>query len=92
MQLTLWEDQIPKLQRKKKAQLVFSTKPYSITGANDCQILGHTLRAWDLAGCSVCLDCGVNIFCPQCITSHPYDATAIPVLCEHHEESQQVSA
>jgi len=85
MQQTLWGDQIPTRRRKTNVIPLQTATPYSITG-NDCEILGHTLRAWDLAGCTICLDCGVHIFCPRCITAHPQDATAIALLCERHEE------
>jgi hypothetical protein len=88
MQLTLWGETIPTRRSRKKTIPRSAATPYSITGTNDCQIIGHTLRGWDLAGCTICLDCGVSIFCPECITSHPQDTTAIPVLCERHTESQ----
>ena len=91
MQLTLWGEQLP-TRRRKKAIPRSATTPFSITGTHDCAILGHTLREWDLSGCSVCLDCGVSIYCPQCITAHPQDDTALALLCNLHEESQQVSA
>ncbi len=93
MQQTLWGDQIPKRRRKKNVIPLTSTTPFSITG-NDCQILGHTLQEWDLAGCTICIDCGVHIFCPRCIAKHPQDDTAIAMLCERHEAPQerQVSA
>ena len=93
MQQTLWGNQIPKRRRKTKVIPLQSATPYSITG-NDCQILGHTLREWDLAGCTVCIDCGVHIFCPRCIVTHPQDENAIAMLCERHEAPQesQVSA
>jgi hypothetical protein len=87
MQLTLWGDTIPTRRRKKISPRI-ATKPYSITGANDCQIIGHTLREWDLAGCTTCLDCGVSIYCPECIINHPHDEKAIAVVCSRHQESQ----
>ena len=91
--LDLWGEKIPQLRRKRKVIPLTSATPYSITG-NDCEILGHTLREWDLAGCTICLDCNVRIFCPRCTTKHPQDETAIAILCERHEEAQesQVSA
>jgi hypothetical protein len=88
MQQTLWGDQKPKRRRKTNVNPLQSATPYSITG-NDCQYFGHTLRAWDLAGCTTCLDCSVNIFCPQCLASHPQDASAIALLCERHEQPQE---
>ena len=93
MQQTLWGDQIPKRRRKPNVIPLQTAPSYSITG-NDCQILGHTLREWDLAGCTICTDCSVKIFCPRCIARHPQDDTAIAMLCERHEEPQesQVSA
>ncbi len=87
MQQTLWGDTIP-TRRSRKKVIPRRATPYSITGTNDCQIIGHTLREWDLAGCTICLDCGVSIYCPCCITKHPLDETAIAVYCERHEESQ----
>ena len=90
----LWGEKISgQRKRKKTIQLSSTATPYSITG-NDCEILGHTLSLWDLAGCNVCLDCGVKIFCPRCITMHPQVESAIAVMCERHEEPQesQVSA
>ena len=93
MQLTLWDDRIPKRRRKTKVFPLQTAASYSIT-TNDCEILGHTLREWDLAGCNICTDCKVKIFCPCCIAAHPQDTNAIPMLCERHEEPQesQVSA
>jgi hypothetical protein len=85
MQLTLWGEQLPKRRSRKKPHSVISTEPYSITD-NDCEILGHTLREWDLAGCSVCIDCHISIFCPDCTNAHPTDANAIPLCCPLHEE------
>jgi hypothetical protein len=87
MQQTLWGETIPTHRSRKKTIPHSEATPYSITG-NDCTILGHTLREWDLAGCTTCLDCGVSIYCPQCITHHPYVEMAIAVLCERHQESQ----
>ena len=84
MQQTLWGERLPQ-RRRKKINPLTSTAPFSITG-NDCEILGHTLRVWDLAGCTVCIDCSVRIFCPSCITRHPLDENAIALLCERHEE------
>ena len=87
MQQTLWGETIPTRSRKKA--IPRSSPPtYSITGANDCQIIGHTLREWDLSGCTICLDCGISIYSPQCISAHPQDEQAIPLLCERHTESQ----
>jgi hypothetical protein len=86
MQQTLWEEKIPNRRRKKKIIPLIPATPYSVTG-NDCEALGHTLRAWDLAGCTICIDCGVKIFCRRCIAKHPQDETAIPILCELHQES-----
>ena len=92
MTVDLWGEKIPRRRRKRIIHLP-TAAPFSIT-ANDCEILGHTLREWDLAGCTICTDCGVKIFCPRCIVKHPQDETAIAVLCERHEEPQesQVSA
>jgi len=90
MQQTLWGDQIPTRRRKKNVIPLTSTPPYAIT-ENDCEVLGHTIRAWDLSGCTICLDCQVNIFCPRCIAKHPQDENAIALLCERHQE-MQVSA
>jgi hypothetical protein len=89
MQQTLWGDQKPKRRRKTKVIPLQSATPYSITG-NDCQNLGHTLREWDLAGCTICIDCQANIFCPRCNAKHLQDENALAVLCERHEKSQQV--
>jgi hypothetical protein len=93
MQQTLWGEKIPKRRRKTKVIPLQSATPYSITG-NDCAVFGHTIREWDLAGCTVCIDCGVNIFCPRCIAKHPQDENAIAMLCERHVAPQesQVSA
>jgi hypothetical protein len=90
MQLTLWGDQLPKRRRKKVIPLN-KPQPYSITG-NDCELLGHTLTYWSLAGTTTCIDCGVHIYCPACIAAHPKDEKAIAMLCERHEQREQVSA
>jgi hypothetical protein len=87
MQQTLWGKTIPQRRQKRKVKPLSLAPPYSITGANDCAIICHTLREWDLAGCTICLDCGVNIYCPHCITIHPHVATGIALLCSKHEES-----
>ena len=86
MALDLWGEKVPRSKRKRKFVPLPTATPYSIT-ANDCEILGHTLREWDLAGCTICIDCGVNIFCPHCTSKHPQDVNALPLLCEHHSES-----
>ena len=93
MTVDLWGEKIPHPRRRKKIIPLQTAIMYSIT-VNDCQILGHTLRAWDLAGCTICTDCSVKIFCPRCIITHPQDVTAIAMLCQRHEEPQesQVSA
>ncbi len=90
MQQDLWGQKIPHRRRKRIIHLP-TAAPISITG-NDCEILGHTLREWDLAGCTICIDCRVNIFCPRCITAHPQDENAIAMLCERHEEPQEREA
>ena len=90
MQQTLWGERLPQ-RRRKKIHPLTSTPAFSITGTNDCEILGHTLREWDLAGCTICIDCQAQIFCPRCIARHPQDDTAIALFCERHEE-RQVSA
>ena len=89
----LWGEKLYQSRRKKKVIPLTSTIPYFITD-NDCAYFGHTVREWDLAGCTTCLDCGVKIFCPRCIPKHPQDETAIALLCERHEQPQesQVSA
>jgi hypothetical protein len=88
MQQTLWGETIPTHRKRKKTIPRSAATPYSITGAHDCLVIGHTLREWDVSGCTTCLDCGVNIYCPGCITSHPQYKNAIPQLCNRHEESQ----
>jgi hypothetical protein len=90
MTLDLWGEKIPKRLRKKNVIPVQAATPCAIT-ENDCEILGHTLREWDLAGCTLCIDCGVNIFCQRCISNHPQDETAIPLLCERHSESMVIA-
>jgi len=89
----LWGQKIPNRRRQKNIISFTSATPYAITD-NDCEILGHTLRVWDLAGCTICIDCNVHIYCPRCVTKHPNDETAIAILCERHEAPQesQVSA
>ena len=76
--------------RKKKVIPLTAAIPYSITGTNEeCQLMGHTIsREFDLAGCNICITCGIKIYCPVCITTHPQDDNAITILCERHEESQ----
>jgi hypothetical protein len=93
MQQDLWGNRIRHHRRRKTVIPLTSAIPYAITD-NDCAYFGHTVRAWDLAGCTLCTDCGVNIFCPRCIAAHPQDDKAIAMLCERHEEPQesQVSA
>ncbi len=88
MQPTLWGKNAPQRRRNRKSiQLPPAAPPYSITGSNDCAIIGHTLNAYDLAGYSTCIDCGVRVFCPGCVQSHPQDGHAVPVQCQRHEES-----
>jgi len=88
MTQTLWGEtktRRRRRRRKRNSAIRTSTVPYSITGSNDCEIIGHTEGHRDLAGCTVCLDCGVKIFCPQCIVKHPTDPQAVPLLCPLHE-------
>jgi len=86
MQQTLW-GKGPKRRRRRTLRPLPTTTPYSITGTNDCEILGHMPNAYDLAGCSTCIDCAVHVFCPRCTPQHPTDEHAIPVVCPRHEES-----
>ena len=85
----LWGEHIRQRRRSKRNVAVLTSQiPYSITGTgHDCEIIGHTLNYWSLSGTTTCLDCGVTIFCPQCIQVYPNDPQAQPVLCEQHEES-----
>ena len=86
---TLWGETVRRRRRSKRnVAILTSTIPYSITGTGqDCEIIGHTLNYWGLAG-TTCLDRGVNIFCPRCISQHPNDPQAEPIVCEQHEESE----
>src|SRR5205823_6401945 len=90
MQQDLWGDKAPQPRRRRKRNVISlpTTTSYSITGLNDCEILGHTLSVWDLAGCSKCIDCRIRVFCPICTPKHPTDDSAIRVYCPNHEESQ----
>ena len=89
---TLWGETVRRRRNNKRNVAIrTSTLPYSITGSNDCAIIGHTLGFFDLAGCTTCLDCGANIFCPRCVSAHPHDENAIPLLCERHEQESQVN-
>ena len=89
MATTLWGGKVRTHRRRKRNVATLTSQiSYSITGTGqDCAIIGHTLNHWSLAGTTMCLDCGVNIFCPQCIAQHPNDPQAEPVVCEQHEES-----
>jgi hypothetical protein len=88
MTQTLWGETKPRRRRRRSRQQRIEA-PYSITGTgNDCEIIGHTEGHRDLAGCTVCLDCGVKIFCRQCVPQHPTDPNAVAILCSLHEESQ----
>jgi hypothetical protein len=86
MQQTLWGEKLPQRRRRKKQRPPAPKPPYSITEGNDCDIIGHTITIWDLAGCTTCLDCGVSMFCPRCISAHPKDANAKQILFNRHEE------
>ncbi len=90
MQQTLWgEAKTRPGRRRRRNRQQRAATPYSITGTgNDCEIIGHTLSFFDLAGCTTCLDCGVFIFCPRCIANHPNDPQAVAIFCPRHEESQ----
>ncbi len=85
----LWGETSPRPQRRRRnVATLTSTIPYSITETDqDCTVIGHTLNHWSVAGTTTCLDCGANLFCPQCIAQHPNDPQAEPVVCEQHEES-----
>ncbi len=87
MTQTLWgETKRRRRRRRKRTRNHTQEAPYSITETGkDCEVLGHTEGFRDLAGCTTCLDCGVNIFCPQCIQQHPNDPQAVPILCPLHE-------
>ena len=92
MAQTLWGEtktRRPRRKRKRNSATRTSTILYTITGSNDCEIIGHTEGHRDLAGCTVCLDCGVTIFCPQCMQSHPTDPQAVALLCPRHEEKER---
>ena len=88
MALDLWGERIPQPRRKRNVISHPTPAPLLITGTNnDCEILGHTLSVWDLAGCTICLDCNVKIFCPGCTPKHPTDEHAVSVCCARHEET-----
>ena len=90
---TLWGEtkpRRPRRRRKRNRATRTSTLSYSITGSNDCEIIGHTEGHRDLAGCTVCLDCGVSIYCPVCLPEHPHDRNAIPLFCPQHDKESQV--
>ena len=84
---TLWSQVAPKRRRRRRKVIQLPLEvQYSITGkGNDCEIIGHTLNTYDLAGTTTCMDCGARIFCPQCIDKHPTEPQAVPVLCPLHE-------
>ena len=84
---TLWGESRTRRKRRRSRKLP-TAAAYSITGSNDCEIIGHTLNSWDLAGCTICIDCGAKIFCPSCTPNHPTDENAIPVYCPRHEENE----
>lgn len=85
---TVWGETVRRRSRNKRNVAILTSHiPYSITGTGeDCAIISHTLNFWSLAGTTTRMDCGVNIFCPQCIQQHPNDPQAQAVLCEQHEE------
>ncbi len=86
---TLWGESASNPRRRRRKVIPLPPTPaYSITGTgNDCEILGHVVNPYDLAGCTTCIDCGVHVFCPGCTPKHPTDEHAIPVCCPRHEES-----
>ena len=91
---TLWDETVHqrKQRRKRNIATLTSNIPYSITDGDDCEVLGHTEGFRDLAGCTTCLDCGAKIFCPQCVSQHPTDPKAVPILCSLHEERKHNNA
>ena len=89
---TLWGETVRRSRRQHNRQIRTSTIPYSITGNfDDCQVIGHTLNHWSLAGTTTCMVCGARIFCPGCTPKHPQDENALPELCERHEQESQVN-
>lgn len=88
MAQTLWRETKTRKHRRRRSRELEPAAPYSITEGDDCEILGHALNHFDLAGCTTCIACHVKIFCPQCIPQHPTDPQAVPELCPQHEESQ----
>jgi hypothetical protein len=88
MAQTLWGKTKTRRRRKRSIRQQKATAPYAITDGNDCEILGHTLNHFDLAGTTTCITCHVNLFCPQCIENHSRDPQAVPVLCPLHEQRQ----
>ena len=89
MTQTLWGEIKPRRRRRRsRSRKPRTDAPYSITDGNDCAILGHTLNTFDLAGCTTCMDCGVRIFCPQCIRQHPNDPQAVAIRCPLHQDCE----
>ena len=86
MTQTLWGETKRQRRQRQRNRKQKAKASYSITGLNDCEIIGHTEGHRDLAGCTVCLDCGVKLFCPQCLEKHPTDPQAVALLCPQHEE------
>lgn len=85
MAQTLWGETRTGQRRHRRSRQAKAEAPYSITGANDCEIIGHTLSHWSLAGTTTCMDCGAAIFCPDCTPQHPTDPQAVALLCPRHE-------
>ena len=89
---TLWGETARRRRGSKRNVATPTSKiSYSITGSDDCAIIGHTEGHRDLAGCTVCLDCGVTIYCPGCLPEHPHDRNAIPISCPRHGKESQVN-
>ena len=84
---TLWGE-TRKSRKRRRSRKLPTAAAYSIT-ENDCEVIGHTLNTYDLAGCTTCMDCGARIFCPQCLPQHPTDGSAVAVLCPRYEERKK---
>jgi hypothetical protein len=92
MAQTLWGETKPRRHRRRRNRQPKAEASYSITGTGkDCEVIGHTEGHRDLAGCTTCLDCGVKIFCSECISQHPTDPQAEAIRCPRHEESEGIA-
>ena len=86
MQENLWGETVQPPAPKRQHNTTHTLKPPVKVSAQDCSYLGHTPKAWSLAGTTTCSACHGTLYCPIC---HPLPLeNAHVVYCGLHRKGE----